>query len=126
MASRTSHQDGGIGRYTLPPPTTKRKTTNLKTKDNQKFQVIKLHGSLTTKELEKKHLSRLVGEAEMGSWVEKTCSNAAAGELGWARWWLGVGAVPHPCADKLGGTTGELDRPFKPEFQHRKRKSQNL
>ena len=28
----TSGQDGGIGRYTLPPCTTKRRTTNLKTK----------------------------------------------------------------------------------------------
>ena len=33
---RNSGQDRGVGRYTLPPHTTKRKTTtNLKTKNNQ-------------------------------------------------------------------------------------------
>ena len=32
----TSSQDGGIGRYTIPPHLTKRRTTtNLKTKNNQ-------------------------------------------------------------------------------------------
>ena len=35
-------------------------------KNNQNCQKIKLHGSLTTKEL-KKHSSRLVGEVEMCS-----------------------------------------------------------
>ena len=35
---RTSSQDGGIGRHTVPPRTTKRKTTNLKTKTNQNCQ----------------------------------------------------------------------------------------
>ena len=34
--TETSREDGGIGRYTLPPRTTKRRTTtNLKTKNNQ-------------------------------------------------------------------------------------------
>ena len=34
--NRTSSQDGGVGRYTLPPHKTKRRTTtNLKTKNNQ-------------------------------------------------------------------------------------------
>ena len=60
----TSGQDGGINRYTLSPRTTKRRTTNLKTKNNQK---IKLYGSLTTKELKKKHSSRQVGRVETGS-----------------------------------------------------------
>ena len=36
-------------------------------KNNQNFQKIELYGSLTTNELKKKHLPRLVGEAEMGS-----------------------------------------------------------
>ena len=31
----TSSQDGGLGRYTVPPCKTKRRTTNLKTKNNQ-------------------------------------------------------------------------------------------
>ena len=44
----TSGQDGGIGRYTVPPHTTKRrKTTNVKTKHNQNCQKIELYGSLT-------------------------------------------------------------------------------
>ena len=56
-----SGQDGGIGRNGILPCSTKRKiTTNLKTKSNQNCQKIKLHGTLTTKEL-KKHSSRPVG-----------------------------------------------------------------
>ena len=62
-----SGQDGGIGRYTLPPQTTKRTTTNSKTKNNQNCQKIKLYGSPTTKELKKKHSFGLVRGAEMGS-----------------------------------------------------------
>ena len=61
-------QDGAVDRYTLPPPTTKRRTTaNLKTKNNQNSQKIKLYGSTTTKELKKKHSFRLVGGVETGS-----------------------------------------------------------
>ena len=83
---KTSSQDGGIGRHTVPPHTTKRRTTtNLKTKNNQNCQKIKVYGSLTTKEIKKKHSSRPVGGTEMGSWVEMTRSKAAAGGLGWAR-----------------------------------------
>ena len=52
----------------MPPHTTKRTTTNFKTKNNYNFQKIELYGSMTTKELKKKHSSRLVGGAEMGSW----------------------------------------------------------
>ena len=66
---RTSSQDGGIGRHTVPPHSTKRRTTtNLNTKNNHNCQKIKLYGSLTTKELNKKHSSRLVERAEMGCW----------------------------------------------------------
>ena len=65
---RTSGQNGGVGRYNLPPPTAKRRaTTNLKTKSNQNSQKIELYGSPTTKELKTKHSSRLVGGAETGS-----------------------------------------------------------
>ena len=57
-----------VGRYTVPPCTTKRRTTtNLKTKNNQNFQKIKLYRSPTTKELKQKHSSRPVGGMEMGS-----------------------------------------------------------
>ena len=52
----------------MPPRTTKRRTTtNLKTKNNKNCQKIELYGSLTTKELKKKHLSEPVGGVEMGS-----------------------------------------------------------
>ena len=54
----TSGQDGGIGKYTLPPHTNKRTTTNLKTKNNQNCQKIELYGSPTTKKLKKKHAFR--------------------------------------------------------------------
>ena len=64
---QTSRQDGGVGRYTLLPHTTKKTTTNLKTKDNQNCQKIELYRSLTTKELKKKHSTRLVGGEETGS-----------------------------------------------------------
>ena len=48
-------QDVGIGRDPSLPPKTKRWiTTNLKSINNQKWQKIKLHGILTTKELKKK------------------------------------------------------------------------
>ena len=60
----TSGQDRDISRYTVPPLKTKRKTTNLKIKNNQNFQKIKLYGSPTTKELKKKHSSRPVGGQE--------------------------------------------------------------
>ena len=64
---RTSGHDEGIDRHTLPPRTTKRTTTNLKTKNNQNCQNIELYGSPTTKELKKKQSFRMVGGAEMGS-----------------------------------------------------------
>ena len=79
---RTSSQGGGVGRYTLPPCTTKRKTTtNLKTKNSQNCQKIKLYGSPTTKEL-KKHSSRLVGGVGTGSWAERTPIEVEAGGVG--------------------------------------------
>ena len=51
----------------LPHTTRRRTITNPKTKNNQNCQKIKLYGSPTTKELKKKHSSRPVGGAEMGS-----------------------------------------------------------
>ena len=109
----------------MPPLTTKRRTrTNLKTKSNQNCQKIEVYGSLTTKEFKKKHSSRLVGGAEIGSWEEKTHSKAAAGGPGQARqqlkdrgrWQLAEVVVPHVHVDKLEGTTGERDRPHNPGF----------
>ena len=87
--------------------------------DWKNCQKIELYGSPTTKELKKKHSFRLVEGVEIGSWVERTHSKAVAGVLGQARqWmvdqarqWLADSVVPHLHADKLGGTTGERDRP---------------
>ena len=60
----------------------KKDNNNLKTKNNQNLQIIKLHGSPTTKELKKKHSPRPVGGTEMGSWVERTQGKAVAGGSG--------------------------------------------
>ena len=62
---RTSSQDRGISRSLHNQKKDKNKC---KTKNNQNCQNIELYGSLTTKELEKKHSCRLVGGAETGSW----------------------------------------------------------
>ena len=66
VLKRTSSQDGGIGRNTVPLCTMKR-TTNLKTKNNQNYQKIELYGSPKTNELKKKHSSRPVGGVEKDS-----------------------------------------------------------
>ena len=91
------------------PYKTKRRTTTLKTKNNQNCQKIELYGSPTTKELKKKHSFRLVGGVEMGNQEEWTCGKVAAGRLREVAA-SGLGS-PHLCADKPGGTTGEPDRP---------------
>ena len=78
-------QDGGIGRHTVPPHTTKRRTTtNLKTTNNQNLQKIELYGSPTTKELKKKHSSRPVGGVEMGSWGEEDSQGDSGWQTGWS------------------------------------------
>ena len=79
----TSSQDGGVGRHTVPPHITKRRTiTNLKIKNNQNCQKIELYGSPRTKELKKKHSSRQVEGVEMGSQGREYFSKAAAGRVG--------------------------------------------
>ena len=79
MIHSPSSQDRGIGTYTVPPRTTRRRTTtNLKIK-NQNSQKIKLYGRPTAKELQKKHSSRPVGGAETGSQGVRTCGEMAAG-----------------------------------------------
>ena len=60
----------------------KKDNNKFKNKNNQNCLQIKLYGSLTTKELKKKHSSRLVGGMEMGSQVERTLGKAVAGGLG--------------------------------------------
>ena len=79
---RSSGQDGGIGRNpSLLHTTKKRITTNLKSKNNQECQKIKLHGNLTTMEL-KKHSTR---PTRLVRWVDR--ENPQGGGLcGWS--WL--------------------------------------
>ena len=68
---------------------------NLKTKNNQNCQKFNLYESLTTKELKKKHFSRLVAGKETGSWAQRTCIKEAARGPGQMRWWLVDQLVPH-------------------------------
>ena len=70
----------------------------------------------------------------MGNLMEKTHGKSEAGGPGQARWWMSDRAkwwlvdqtIPHSCADKLGGTTGEQDRQHNPGFQHGEIKPQSL
>ena len=111
----TSSQDGGVGRHTVPPCTTKRKTTtNLKTKNNQNCQKIELYGNPTTKDLKEKHSSRLVGGAETGGQAERTQGKVAAGGPGQARLQLASKAVVGRPGEAVGC------RPGRPTFACRK------
>ena len=80
---RTSSQGGGVGRYTLSPCTTKRRTF-LTTKNNQNCQKIKLYDSPMTKKLKKKHSFRLVGGTKMGSQGGEDSQQGCG-------WWTGRG-----------------------------------
>ena len=81
-----------------------------------------MYGSPTTKEIKKKHSSRPVGGAEMGSRAERTRGKVVTGRpsevadcgAGWAKLQLASEAA----ADGLG------DRPCNPEFQSREIKPQ--
>ena len=94
----------------MSPCTTKRRTTtDLKTKNNQNCQKIILHGSLTTKELKKKHSFRLAVGVEMSSQGGEDSQQGGG-------WRTGVGevvaskpAAPHLHVDKPGRTTGEQE-----------------
>ena len=60
--------DVGVDTLCLLAPQQQKKTTiNLKTKNNHNCQKIELYGSLTTKELKKKHSSRPAGGVETDS-----------------------------------------------------------
>ena len=68
--------------------TTKRRTTtNLKTKINQNCQKIKLYGSLTTKELKKKHSPRLVGGEETGNHGREDAQQGSVPGRQGGGWW---------------------------------------
>ena len=124
-----------VSRYTLLPHTTKRRKTNFKTKNNKKFQKIELCGSLTIKDLKKKHSPRLVGGVEMDSQGGENFWQGSGWRFGvvrqWlvnlARWPLADQAVPHLHVDKPGGTTGETGgSPYNTGFRLGEIKPQNL
>ena len=116
------------------------KDNNLKTKNNQNCQKIELHGSLTTKEIKKKHSSRLVRGAETGSrggedsqqhggWRTQRGGGLWNGHARLqladsTRWWLADPAAPHSCIDKLGGMAGKQSRLRNPGLQHGEMKPQ--
>ena len=102
----------------LPCTTKRRMTTYLNIKNNQNCQKIKLYGSPTTKEIKKKHSSRLVGGAERtrGKGTAGRPSKVADCGVGWAKLQLAGEAV----AGGLG------DRPCNPGFQCGKIKPQQL
>ena len=114
----------------MPPHTTKRRAT----KNDENCQKIKLYGSLTTKELKKKHSSRPVGWVETDRQAKEDTWQGSHWRIRQARWqledqvrWQLVDwVVPHLHVDKLGGTTGEPDRPHNLGFQLREIKPQNL
>ena len=84
----------------------KKDNDKFKNKNNQNCQKIELYGSQTTKELKTKHSSRLVGGAETGSLGREDSLQGGRG--------LEDQTIPHFCADKLGKTNGEQDRPHNP------------
>ena len=125
---RTSSQDGDVG---FASPHNQKKDNKFKNKNNQNCQKIELYGSPTTKELKKKHSSRLVGGAEMGSWGGEDAWQGGGWltggwRMGQARWLLGDQMDPNSCTDKPGGTIGEQERLHNPGFQQREIKHQNL
>ena len=74
----TSGQDGGVGRYPLPPHITKRKTiTNLKAKNNQNCQKSNCMEP-DNQGVKKKRSFRPLGRAEMGNWEERMHRKAVA------------------------------------------------
>ena len=89
----------------------------LKKKTKNNCQKIELYGSPTTKELKKKHSTRLAGGAEMGSQGREDMRQDGSWQAWMMRQWLADQAVSHLLVDKLGGTTGEQDRPCNPGFQ---------
>ena len=104
----------------------KKDDNNLRTKNNKNWQKIELHGSLTTKEIKKKHSSRLVGAAERGSRGREDLWQGSGWRTQWGSglWNRAGSAAPHSHIDKSGGTVGERKRPRNPGLQHREIKPQ--
>ena len=77
----------------------KKDKNKFKNKNQPELPEIKLYGSPTTKKLKKKHSSRLVGRAEMGSQGQEDMQQGDGAR--WARLWLADGAAPFSHVDNL-------------------------
>ena len=102
MRKGSSGQDGGVGRNpSLPCTTKRRKTTNLKSINNQKCRKIKLHGTLTTTELKKQsnRTARWVRQ-----WTERTKARRWTMRAGLAEnpWWDSDCAGMAGCSKAVG------------------------
>ena len=108
----TSSQDGGVGRYTLLPHTTKRRTTNLKTKNKPE----------TRKQTENRIVWKYNNQRVKEETFIQTGKRGGHWQSGWRRHMVrrqvAEQTVPHLRADKPGGTTADQDRPCNPGFQH--------
>ena len=85
-----------------------------------------LYGSLITKEFKKKHSPRTVGGVKMGSQGGEDLQQGGSWRTGAGKAAAGRVVVPCLCAKKLGGTTGEQDRPRNTGLQRREIEPQNL
>ena len=115
----TTSQGGGEGRYTLPPHTTKRRTTT-------NFKKPHTQPELT----ENRTVWKCDNQGIKEETFIQTGRRSGDGQLGQRRhvatWQMAEWVVPHLHAKKPGGTTREQDRPCNPGFQRREIKTQNL
>ena len=112
---RTSGQDGGVGRHTVPPCTTKRRTTTIKNKKQPELTENRTVWK-SDNQGDKEEMFIQTGRRGGAARAERTCGKVMADGPREAR--LVERVVPHSPVDKLGGTTGEQDRPCNPGLQH--------
>ena len=124
----------------MPPCTIKRRTATIFLKKQPKLtenQTVWKFNNQGVKEKTFIQTSRRGGDGQPGGEVSQQRSGWQTGQGGnWlTRWgsgrrpdrqWLQEQAVPHLCAEKQGGTTGEQDRLRNPGFQCGEIKPQNL
>ena len=116
-------QDGGVGRNTLLPPTTKRITTKIK-KKKKRTTTRTSRKSFAWKSNNQGVKETFTQTRRRGRYGQRGLGDKAGGSR-WARRQLVDQAVPYSHADKPEGTTGEQDRLWNPGFQCWKLKIQN-
>ena len=117
LSVSSSNQDGHVSRNPSLPRTTKRRiTTNLKSINNQKCQKIKLHGSLTTKEL-KKQSNKITRPVRQ--WTERTWSAVAdyAGGADWTGNWDSELTVNYGCCHSRRNSQSHMRICWKVELE---------